>query len=120
MHVCLRRAELCKPFEAAQPLRKPTQPRRIDMDPLVQRLGGAGSGGRRQNCCCGGSSDGGGGGGGDDGGSGGGGSGGGGGGGNGDGGGGFGASEAEAADARLFAWHTGGKAAFEADKATEG
>ena len=54
------------------------------------------------------------------GGSGGGGSGGGGGGGNGDGGGGFGASEAEAADARLFAWHTGGKAAFEADKATEG
>lgn len=33
---------------------------------------------------------------------------------------GFGATEAEAADARLFAWHTGGKAAFESDKATEG
>ena len=42
------------------------------------------------------------------------------GGGGGDGGGGFGATEAEAADARLFAWHTGGKAAFESDKATEG
>ena len=55
------------------------------------------------------------------GGSGGGGSGGGGGGGaDDDGGGGFGAAEAEAADARLFAWHTGGKAAFESDKATEG
>ena len=38
----------------------------------------------------------------------------------GSGGGGFGATEAEAADARLFAWHTGGKAAFESDKATEG